>query len=77
MSELVSSFHAVYTDLAEALVAADEATLNSPNLFEPARVHYPTVREFVPWMLTGHLGYHIGQLGDWRRATGLGHKSHI
>jgi hypothetical protein len=31
----------------------------------------------VPYLMTGHLGYHIGQLGYWRRAAGLGHKGHL
>lgn len=77
MSELVTALPLVYTDLADAIVAADDSVLNSVNPFEPARGHFPTVREFLPWLITGHLGYHIGQLGDWRRAAGLGHEAHI
>lgn len=77
MSELVSAFPAVYLDLADAIISADESVLGAINPFEPARGGFPTVGEFLPWIITGHLGYHIGQLGDWRRAAGLGHKSHI
>ena len=77
MADLIAGFLAVYRDLPEALLSADASVLDSPNPFEPARANFPTIREFVPWLLSGHLGYHIGQLGDWRRAAGLGHKSHI
>ncbi len=77
MQDLVRMFREVYKDLPDALVAADDSMLDAPNPFEPAREGFRTVREFVPWLLTGHLAYHIGQLGDWRRASGLGHKSHI
>jgi hypothetical protein len=77
MADLIAAFRAVYTDLPDAFASAEESALESQNPFEPARAHFPTVREFVPWLLTGHLGYHVAQLGDWRRAAGLGHKSHI
>lgn len=77
MSDLVRMFREVYKDLPDALVAADAAMLEAPNPFEPAREGFRTVGEFVPWLLTGHLAYHVAQLGDWRRASGLGHKSHI
>lgn len=77
MNELVEMFRAVYADLPDALMAADPAVLEAPNPFEPAREGFRTIGEFVPWLITGHLAYHIAQLGDWRRASGLGHKSHI
>lgn len=77
MEEVVRAFLDVYKDLPDALMTADDAVLDGPNPFEPARPGFPTTREFILWMLSGHLAYHIAQLGDWRRAAGLGHKSHI
>jgi hypothetical protein len=31
----------------------------------------PTLREIAAFILTGHLGVHLGQLSMWRRMTGL------
>jgi len=31
----------------------------------------PTVRDGVSFLLTGHLGVHLGQLSAWRRMVGL------
>lgn len=77
MDELCTKFREIYADLCDAYATVDQSTLSTPNPFEPARPAFPTSAEFVPWLLTGHLGYHLGQLGDWRRAAGLGHKGHI
>jgi hypothetical protein len=77
MEELCRTFREVYIDLCDAFVNADDASISAPNPFEAARAAFPTGREFVPYIMTGHLGYHLGQLGDWRRAAGLGHKSHL
>jgi hypothetical protein len=77
MADLTSKFREVYLDLCDAAISPDDASLSAPNPFEPARNAFPTGREFVPYIMTGHLAYHLGQLGDWRRAAGLGHKSHL
>lgn len=77
MVDLCLKFREIYSDLCDAILNADEASLSAANPFEPARPAFPTGREFVPYLMTGHLAYHIGQLGDWRRAAGLGHKGHI
>lgn len=77
MADLVDAFPRVYLDLCKAFDSADASICDVPNPFEPAREHFPTVGHFVPWLLTGHLGYHVAQLGDWRRAAGLGHKAPI
>ena len=31
----------------------------------------PTIRDAVAFLLTGHLGVHLGQLSMWRRLLGL------
>ena len=77
MAELCRTFRDVYSDLCDAAVNPDEASLSAANPFEAARPAFPTGREFLPYLMTGHLSYHLGQLGDWRRAAGLGHKSHL
>lgn len=72
MTELIAMFRAVYTDLCDAAATADAATLAAPNSYEPARPDYPTAADFVPYLISGHLGYHLGQLVAWRGAAGLG-----
>lgn len=71
MRDLVATFRAVYTDLADAAVAADDAVLAQPNPYPPTAKGYPTTGDFVTYMLAGHLGYHLGQLHAWRRAAKL------
>lgn len=77
MDELCTKFRQIYADLSDLYAAVDQSTLTTPNPFEAARPGFPTAAEFVPYLMTGHLGYHVAQLGDWRRAAGLGHKGHI
>ena len=71
MAELVAAFRAVYADLADAALAANAATLESPNPYEPTRGRFPRAGDFVAYLLGGHLGYHLGQLSTWRAAAGL------
>ena len=72
MATLCATFREVYADLCDAALAADAATLAAPNSFEPTRKDYPTAGEFVQYMVTGHLAYHLGQLVAWRAAAGMG-----
>lgn len=72
MDALREMFRSVYLDLCEAATVADPAALAAPNPYPPARDDFPTVREFVAYLLTGHFAYHLGQLAGWRAAAGLG-----
>ena len=69
MGDLVAAFDAVYRDLIAAAPAAPGDTLALPNPYEPARGAFPTAGSFVIYILTGHLGYHLGQLSIWRAAA--------
>ena len=71
MNDLVTNFLAVYRDFAAKAPTAAADTLGAPNPFEPARPAFPTGGDFARYLLTGHLGYHLGQLSIWRRAAGL------
>jgi len=62
---------AVYTDLAAAAPTVDPAVFALPNPFAPGLAGFPTAGEFVAYLLTGHLAYHVGQLMTWRAAAGL------
>jgi len=41
------------------------------NPYEPARHPFYTAGEFVAYMMSGHLAYHVGQLSAWRAAAGI------
>ncbi len=69
MRELVDAFRAVYQDLVANAPAASAEALSAPNPFEPARPAFPTAGSFAVYLLTGHLGYHLGQLSMWRAAA--------
>jgi hypothetical protein len=72
MATLTATFFAVYRDLCVTVLASTPAVLAAPNPYGPARAAFPTVRDFVAYLMTAHLGYHLGQLTGWRAAAGLG-----
>jgi DinB family protein len=72
MTELRQTFVRVYADLCVSAPGADRELLARENPYAPARAAFPTSGEFVVYMLSGHLGYHLGQLAAWRAAAGLG-----
>jgi hypothetical protein len=69
MDALRSSFADVYADLCVAAADADPALLAVPNPFEPARADFPTSGDFVSYLLSSHLAYHLGQLAGWYTAA--------
>lgn len=72
MATLVASFRTVYADFCESALVATPSVLTAPNPYQPTQAIFPTVQDFVIYMMTGHLGYHLGQLFAWRAATGIG-----
>ena len=38
---------------------------------EPVRDYFPMVGDYALYILTAHVGFHLGQLSAWRRAMGL------
>jgi len=69
MAAMVDAFRAIHRDLAASAPTASLETLAAPNPFEPARGAYPTAGSFATYILTGHLGFHLGQLSIWRAAA--------
>jgi hypothetical protein len=61
----------VYADLGTAALDVEAEALAAVNPFAPARAGFPTSGEFVAYLMTGHLAYHLGQLVAWRAAAGL------
>jgi hypothetical protein len=67
MAVLIKTLNDVYSDLASSLPSMGEEILGKPNPFERAVGTYPTLGEFSVWIMTGHLGYHLGQLSEMKR----------
>lgn len=65
------TLHRVYSDLCVVAQAADSALLSVPNPYEPGRADFPSARDFVEYLMTGHLAYHLGQLSEWCAEAGL------
>ena len=72
MATLRDAFGAAYADLCTAASETDPSSLAFTNPYAPARSAFPTAGDFVAYLLTGHLAYHLGQLVAWRAAAGLG-----
>jgi hypothetical protein len=72
MALLLSMFATVYSDLLAAAAEADRHTLSAANPYSAGRDRFPTVRDFLSYLMTAHLAYHLGQLSGWRAAAGLG-----
>ena len=77
MENLRDQFRAVYLDLCDAALDCDDELLRKENPLAQARSGFPTAGEFVKYLLTGHLGYHLGQLVAWREGAGLGARAII
>lgn len=71
MATLCDTFRLVYADLLEATDEADPSALSAPNPFVLARAGFPTAGDFVAYLVSSHLAYHLGQLVAWRSAAGL------
>lgn len=68
VEELCRNFRVVYERLGLAVASANAAVLDAANPYVPAQAAFPRIRDFVAYLLTGHLGYHVGQLVVWRKS---------
>lgn len=73
IAELGTMFGRVYADLIEAATQLSADAQTAPNPFTPAAADLPTAGEFVAYLMSGHLAYHLGQLHAWRAAAGVRH----
>ena len=55
----------------EAVAAADPAVFAKEYPDEKTRKFFPTMGDFVDYLLSAHEANHIGQIAAWRRAMGL------
>ena len=71
MAALLETCVAVYKDLFTHGPDAASEVLALPNPYTPAVTAFPTSGEFAAYLMTGHLGHHMGQLSAWHVAAGL------
>jgi hypothetical protein len=71
MAVLRETFRRVYGDLCLVAERTDPEVLAATNPFAPARAGFPRAGDFVAYLLSSHLAYHLGQLVAWRSAAGL------
>ena len=71
MDELRSAFLRVYEELPEAASQATDVAMGRENPYEPARRPFPRAGDFAGYLMSGHFGYHVGQLSAWRAGAGL------
>ncbi|MBL8849410.1 MAG: DinB family protein [Planctomycetaceae bacterium] len=69
--EIVGQFRATYARARDLAVQADAERMARPNPNARLRDNLPTIRDMCGFLLTGHLGVHLGQLSAWRRMRGL------
>lgn len=70
--ELLSTLESLHDRVADAVKAADAATLATPHPNEGTRKYFPTIGDMVVFLMTSHEMDHLGQLAAWRRAMALG-----
>lgn len=60
-----------YQQVRERAASASADVLARPTTIERAKQTLPTSKELLAFILTGHMGIHLGQLSSWRRMIGL------
>lgn len=53
---------AINAELREAFPRLPREVLETANPYPPTAAPFPTIGDFLCYMLAGHLGYHVGQL---------------
>jgi hypothetical protein len=70
-AELLRAVEQGYQQARERAGAASPEQLARPTTNPRAKEALPTLMELAAFMLTGHMGVHLGQLSSWRRMIGL------
>jgi hypothetical protein len=69
--ELLRAVEQSYDQLRQKAAGATQEQLSQPPPDPRAKERFPTVKELLAFILTGHVGVHLGQLSAWRRMIGL------
>jgi hypothetical protein len=70
-ADLLKAFDETFARARDTACGASEETLALPTPHPRMKEGLPTLRENAAFILTGHLGLHLGQLSMWRRLTGM------
>jgi hypothetical protein len=60
-----------YEQFRQKAATATPEQLSQPTTNPRAKQVLPTAKEMIAFLLTGHVGIHLGQLSSWRRMIGL------
>jgi hypothetical protein len=69
--ELLKALDDGYEQLRQRASSATPEQLSKATTNPVAKETLPTLREFIAFLMTGHVGVHLGQLSSWRRMIGL------
>jgi hypothetical protein len=69
--ELLRALEQSYQRMRENAASATTEQLAKPTTNLRAKEALPTAKEMVAFVMTGHVGVHLGQLSSWRRMIGL------
>jgi hypothetical protein len=69
--ELLKALEDAFAHARSAVAGASAEALAVPTPNPRMKEVLPTLRENAAFILTGHLGVHLGQLSSWRRLIGL------
>jgi hypothetical protein len=69
--ELLRAVEQGYHQLRQRVAIAHPEQLSQPTTHRRTKETLPTLRDMVAFLLSGHLGGHLGQLSAWRRMNGL------
>jgi len=70
-TELLTALKAQHERVAGAIGRAPQSLFSQECTDEFLRDHFPTIGNFLGYIMTAHEGDHIGQLACWRRAMNL------
>ncbi len=60
-----------YQQVRQKAATASPEQLSRPTTNPRAKETLPTLKEMVAFLMSGHMGVHLGQLSSWRRMIGL------
>jgi hypothetical protein len=69
--DLVRTVEQSYQHVRQKAATASPEQLSRPTTNPRAKETLPTLKEMVAFLMSGHMGVHLGQLSSWRRMIGL------
>jgi hypothetical protein len=69
--ELLKAIDAGYEQLRQRAKLATPEQLSKPTTNPLVKDTLPTLKELLAFLMSGHMGVHVGQISSWRRMIGL------